>query len=96
MSRQVDLTKPLSAEDVAELTKWGNPLPDGVTLEEGTKDPAKVDDTKPPAEDDEPSDDYDAWKVGELRDALKELDLPTEGNKAELIARLREADAKGL
>lgn len=40
-------------------------------------------------------DDYESWKVGELRQALEEAGLDTTGVKAELIARLRAADAEG-
>lgn len=38
------------------------------------------------------SEDYDSKNVPELRDLLKDRDLPTAGNKAELVARLEEDD----
>lgn len=37
-------------------------------------------------------DDYPSWKVPQLREELSDRDLDTSGNKAELVARLREAD----
>ena len=35
---------------------------------------------------------YDAQTVEELREALRKRDLPTSGNKAELVMRLQAAD----
>lgn len=40
---------------------------------------------------DDESEDYNDWKVATLREELKERELPTSGNKPELVARL-EAD----
>lgn len=42
---------------------------------------------------DEPDDDYDEWTAEELRKELAKRELSQSGNKAELIARLREDDA---
>ena len=39
--------------------------------------------------------DYDGFKVGDLRAALKERGLETSGRKADLIARLEADDAEG-
>lgn len=41
----------------------------------------------------EPDDDYDSMTNDDLREELEDRDLPTSGNKADLIARLRENDA---
>jgi len=38
--------------------------------------------------------DYSQLKVPELKKLLQERSLPVSGNKAELIARLQEADSK--
>lgn len=38
--------------------------------------------------------DYNAKKVPELKDLLKERSLPTSGKKEELVARLVESDSK--
>jgi hypothetical protein len=42
---------------------------------------------------DEPDDDYDDWTAEQLRKELANRELSQSGNKAELIARLREDDA---
>lgn len=44
--------------------------------------------------DDSVDDDYDKWTNEELREELNKRELPQNGNKAELIARLREDDAE--
>lgn len=41
----------------------------------------------------EGEDEYDAWSKDDLITELQERELPHSGNKAELIARLREDDA---
>ncbi|MDP6847045.1 MAG: SAP domain-containing protein [Candidatus Poseidoniia archaeon] len=33
--------------------------------------------------------DYEAWSVKELKEELRDLELPTNGTKAELVDRLR-------
>lgn len=43
---------------------------------------------------DSESDDYDEWKVPELKEELEKRELAVGGNKDELIARLREDDAE--
>lgn len=46
----------------------------------------------PPEEgEDVVEDDPDAWTVEELKEELRALDLPTSGNKDELVKRLRKA-----
>lgn len=47
----------------------------------------------PPA-DPEPGDGYDSMTVAQLEDVLRGRELPHTGVKADLIARLREADAQ--
>jgi uncharacterized membrane protein len=66
------------------------------------EDEEEVDDDEPDDEDedeeeddDEPedeSDDYDEMSVTELRNELRDRDLPHRGRRAELVDRLREAD----
>lgn len=46
-----------------------------------------------PLTEDEPTDEYDTWTNDQLRDELAERELPTSGNKAELVARLRDDDS---
>lgn len=46
-----------------------------------------------PAPADPPDDGYDGLLNAELEDELRERDLSTAGNKADMIARLREDDA---
>jgi hypothetical protein len=48
---------------------------------------------KPADEGDDESDDYNDWKVATLREELTARDLPTSGNKPDLVARLLEDDA---
>lgn len=64
------------------------------TTEAGTMTEAKVIKTKAPkAPKPEPTDVYDSLKLPELRTALRGRGLPTSGNRAKLIAKLRSADA---
>jgi hypothetical protein len=46
-----------------------------------------------PDDGDDMPDDYNDWKVDELRAELKTRQLPADGVKAELVARLEEDDA---
>lgn len=89
MSRQLDFSN-LSEEDKIWLRSWDRA--DEIPADQPSTKVDKVADLPV----DRTEDDYDAWKVAELRDALKEAGLSTDGHKADLIARLREADAKGL
>lgn len=49
-----------------------------------------VDPDKPVGDDE--SDDYNDWNVATLQEELRNRDLPTSGNKAQLVARLVEDD----
>lgn len=84
MSRQLFFDN-LSEEDKTWLRSWGRE----------SEIPADSVPEDIPLEGNPTVDDYESWKVGELREALSEAGLDTTGTKAELIARLREADAKG-
>lgn len=65
----------------AELNSGPTPLPDDDS-----------DDT--PAAEHEAEDAYDTKKNAELRDECRNRDLATSGNRAELLARLRQYDAE--
>lgn len=62
--------------------------------EEAAKE-AKASGTAAPTDDGDGSDaeDYNTWTVEELKAELKNRELPTTGNKADLVAALEENDA---
>jgi hypothetical protein len=77
-------------------------VPEGVDLNISGQGPAQAD-TSPPVETvrtpDVPDDrelavdeGYDSWKLDELQAELKDRDLPTSGNKPELVKRLQDDD----
>lgn len=59
---------------------------------EQTSEVEGVNPDKPADDGDDDSEDYNDWKVATLREELTNRDLPTSGNKAELVARLVEDD----
>lgn len=84
MSKQLDLTKPLDQETIDYLlTKWPvEKVEYWVALASGSEFGEE-----PPEEVE-----YGDLTVPELQDRLRARDLPTSGNKQELIDRLEEAD----
>jgi hypothetical protein len=54
-------------------------------------EPAPADDAEPVAAEDDPG--YEGMSLAELKDAATARELPTYGTKAQLVERLREADA---
>lgn len=87
MSKQLDLTKPLSQEQIDELlTKWPvEKVEYWVALASGSEFGEEPDEEV----------EYGDLTVPELQDRLRSRDLPTAGNKQELVDRLEEADAQG-
>ena len=67
-------------EEEEEEEEVGEEVPEEVSEEEG-------DDDESPIENDDKID-YSSMKVAELKELLKEKDLPVSGTKAELIERL--------
>lgn len=92
MSREIPMDQPLTEEDRAYLHARGQ----HATVEMlDEKYPADADAEEAEAEE-ETGDNYDdttAWKVADLQAELKRRELPASGNRAELVARLRESDA---
>ena len=84
MSKQLDLTKPLSQEEIDDLltrfpvekVEYWAALASG--SEFGEEPPEDIE--------------YGDLTVPELQDRLRARDLPTGGNKQELVDRLEEAD----
>lgn len=86
MSRQVDLTKPLSDDDRAYLLSRGqNAMVTRMDEQFAEPEPAS-------APEQEQSDGLENMTVDELKDLLRTRNLPVGGTKDELVSRLREAD----
>lgn len=88
MSKQLDLTKPLSQDEIDDLLTR-HPVEKveyWVAIASGSEFGE---------EPEEGGEDYGQLTVPELQDLLKERDLSASGNKQELVDRLEEADAQG-
>ena len=87
MSKQLDLTKPLSQDEIDDLlTKHPvEKVEYWVALASGSEFGEE------PEEDRE----YGQLTVPELQDQLRARNLPTSGSKQDLVDRLEEADAQG-
>jgi hypothetical protein len=86
-----ELSDPLTDEDKAWMRARNLPIP-GEDDEAGVAQAIQQPDENDPGDDE--SDDYNDWKNATLRNELSNRDLPTSGNKADLVARLQEDDAK--
>lgn len=79
MSRQIDTSKPLTAEEAEYLRQRGR-LPEGVEIEGGDEAPTRATE-------------YESKSKKELRIELKRRDRDySDANKDELVARLLQAD----
>lgn len=65
---------------------------DEVEITEGSVEPDENQENPADETADEPTDSYDDWINDQLRYELEERELSQSGNKAELVARLREDD----
>lgn len=97
--RQVDLTKPLSEDDKLWLCTVNRQH----DVDENQKRFAAAAQEEPPDELEQPlveEDDYDAWKVSELRHEAESrdpvVDLTGKTRKEEIIAALRQWDSENL
>lgn len=102
MSKQIDLTVPLSDEDrewllargrdadvaLADRLASGEPL-----VAEDAGAASAPEDSSAPGED-APTDQYDEWSKDALQSELEDRGLPSRGTKAELIEVLRNSDAE--
>lgn len=97
MSRDIPMDRPLSESDRKYLEDRGSyPLIDRLDQEFGNisndgEEPEDVFDGDDG--DDGPDPGYEEWTAEELREELRERKLSSTGTKAEMAARLREADA---
>jgi len=101
VSRKIDLSQPLSDEDRAYLDSRArhdlialNDEEHGVTHEDDaptTSSQAEQANLQVDAEEDI-EDEYSSMTNDDLRAELEDRDLPTSGNKADLLARLRAND----
>lgn len=95
---------PYKEETVPKTTRYGGPTnesdptaePDVAPVvdepaDEETVEPASVDQDSPVP----PGEPYDTWLLVELKDECGARQLPTSGNKADLIARLVASDEEG-
>ncbi|MGB2791262.1 MAG: SAP domain-containing protein [Candidatus Moraniibacteriota bacterium] len=90
MSRQVDLTKPLSDDDRAYLLSRGqNAMVTRMDEQFAEPEPASAPEQE---QEQEQSDGLENMTVDELKDLLRTRNLPVGGTKDELVSRLREAD----
>jgi hypothetical protein len=86
------LSKPLTEDEASSLTEdekvWLR------SWNRGSEIPGEDDDQDDDSEDEdeEEGDDYSDLSVDELKAELKERDLPTSGNKDDLVQRLVEDD----
>lgn len=89
VSPAADAIQPLVGAEADQ----GHPTSDEPTLQD--EDAPEVDDVQDETEDveDEETSDYDGMTLAELRTAASDRDLPSYGTKAQVIERLREADA---
>lgn len=105
MSKSIDFSQPLSDEDKQYLLdrNRGHLIPDGDSPSEASEvETAEADGTpSEPAdaaevesdEDEEVGGEFGAMKVEELKALLTARDLPTDGKKADLVARLESAES---
>lgn len=90
MSREIPMDQPLTEEDRAYLHARGQ----HATVEMlDEKYPADAEEAEAEEETGDNYDDTTAWKVADLKAELEKRELPATGNRAELVARLRESDA---
>ena len=91
MGREIDLTKPLSAEDrewLEQRGKYGD-----LRIADEYNPPAAADSEPDEGETSDSGSDYDGWSKAQLQYELSTRDLTTTGTKAELVERLLEDDA---
>jgi len=95
MSKKLDLSKGISAEQEADLrARYSNEHVNYLLTQAKEMQSAGAKVEESPAVDAETvGDDYEAMTNEQLREELKARDLATSGGKAELVARLREDDA---
>lgn len=97
MSRSIDLSQPLSDEDRAWLDEHGKygDLRVAAEYARAADEPEPVAVEQVPEEDesDVEGSEYGTWTNAQLRYELGTRDLPQYGTKAELVARLEEADS---
>ena len=93
MSKQLDLTKPLSQEQIDELlTKW--PVEKvQYWVEQSSGSEFDEEEFRAQAEQ-SGTEDYDGYTVPQLQEKLRDRDLPISGSKQELVDRLREDDSQ--
>ena len=93
MSKQLDLTKPLSQEEIDDLlTKWPQEKVEyWVAIASGSEfgEEEPLEQSRPEPED------YGQLTVPELQDRLRQRSLSTQGSKQDLVDRLEESDAQG-
>jgi hypothetical protein len=88
MSRNIDLTKPLSPEDEQYLRDRDRFRDIELAKANTAKASAPADSDSPSPVGDELPDDYNDWTKDQLTEELKARQLAVSGNKDELVARL--------
>lgn len=106
MSREVDLSKPLSDEDREYLHSRGlHTTVERMDSQFGSEptDPDAADNSAPaPGGDEQPPENYNEWTVQDLQEEIRERNetappdrqMPVVGKKPELVARLQEDDRR--
>lgn len=105
MARQIDFSKPLSAEEAAyaadrpwllldaELSGIEFSREDEFVVE-GDETAAETEGDAPAAEEDGEPEPYEAWEYSELKAEAKARQLTSSGSKEQLVARLTESDSE--
>jgi SAP domain len=92
MSKQLDLSKPLSQEEVDDLlTKWPR---EKVQYYIEQSSGSEFDEESGTGSEGE-TEDFGSLSVPELQDRLRDRSLPTSGTKPELVERLQRSEQQG-